>query len=665
MRQLNPILGLILLYIFLFQSQLAVGQDKLIDSLTRKVRTFEKRKDYSEQDTTYIELLCELARSYVYKNRDSTRVIAKKALILSKNTSFKKGLAGANLALGNAEIFDGNYTEGIKYSDKAIRLSESIKADSIYMHGLNVKAMGFFLKKDFPSTYTIYKTAIAKAKEIGFTEMELRMTMNMATTFSLIKDYEQALKFYTISLDITNSYDDPLILAQIESNLGYLYWKTNKFEKGKYYTKKAIKAFQEARFPAWESFGYITLGGIALKEEMISEAIEYYKKAMLTLEKEQDRKREADSYLGLAEAYFKKGNLELSNKYACQATKIAKSINYYEGIIEASKLLFQINKRNGMPQKAIAFLEVAQRLSDSFDLAANSERLKMMVVQNDFDNRQQELELTNYRILNRQKTISIIIVMALVTACIVAALLRKNYLDQKEANRELQKINDTKDKIFSIIGHDLKTPLNTLNELLELLRDKVMLPSEMTTLTPKIQQNIDYSTFTLNNLLFWAQGQMGQISANKKKLYIKPHVDETIFVFSTDSNRKNICITNKVDENASIEFDCEHLRIILRNLINNAIKFTPNHGTIAITSLNKNKTVTIAVCDTGIGINKNKVSQFLDSRTITTTKGTNNEKGTGLGLAICKELASMNKSELIFEPNGETGSCFSIKAPVG
>ncbi|MET1259153.1 ATP-binding protein [Flagellimonas sp. DF-77] len=639
------------------------AQEKLTDSLGNIKADFESRPDFNPSDTTYIKNLYELARAYIYQNKDSVLHMANRALELSDAIGYDKGKAGAQLALASYHLFNGNFDTGFEFADKAYQLSATAGADSIHLTVINLMGLGYYAKKDFPKTYLLYQEGFQKAEAQSNQQMQLAFNMNLATTFSIIKDYEQALTYYDKCLDILKSSDDRLQKAQVESNLGYLYWKKNEFEKGKKYTYAAIPVFQENRFGAWESFACITLGGIAIQEKNFEEALKHYSKAMELLENMSDQKRETDVYLGLAEAYLLNGEVAQAEDYAIKAHSLAKAITYFEGQIQVSDLLYRINRMMDRSEIAIEHLEAAQRLSDSIMVEDNATKLLMLQAQSNFENEQQLAEIENDKVLERQRAITLTSLVLLLALTAIILLIRKNIREQKAANRKLQELNAAKDRVFSIIGHDLKSPIGTLQELLELYNDSSLSDEQIAAVFPRLKANVDHSSFTLNNLLFWAKSQMNGIQPVPVQVPIKSAAFEVCALFNEAISKKRLVMSCTFDPSTRIRMDEEHLNIILRNLISNAIKYSMEGGEIKFGSTTTSQGTEVWIRDEGVGMDQVKIATLFEGNPTDSTPGTAQEKGTGLGLAICDELIRLNGGSLTVESQRGSGSRFRFVIP--
>lgn len=234
-------------------------------------------------------------------------------------------------------------------------------------------------------------------------------------------------------------------------------------------------------------------------------------------------------------------------------------------------------------------------------------------------------------------------------------------------SEELKKLNNTKDKLFSIIAHDLR------NYLQVLLSSSKMLSTEIENLS---QEEIIYlskeSNTTLNNLykllenlLFWSMLQRDMIKHNPKNLNLHFAANKIIENFKPAASDKNISISNLLDEKTFVYADDDMLQRIIQNLITNAIKFTHSGGQVIISSISKNDFIEVSIKDTGIGIEPEIYSKLFNMETLFSTKGTDEEKGTGLGLPLCKEFVERNGGKIRVESEIGKGSKFIFTLPKG
>ena len=237
--------------------------------------------------------------------------------------------------------------------------------------------------------------------------------------------------------------------------------------------------------------------------------------------------------------------------------------------------------------------------------------------------------------------------------------------DLQEQARELLDINETKDKFFSIIAHDLKSPFNAVMGFSDLLAENVK--DKNFEGIEKYVSNIQKSSYLamdlLNNLMDWARSQTGRMAFEPEKLRLLPVVNESVSYWDDAAHAKSITIAKEIPESASVYADKQMLNSILHNLISNAIKFTPRGGKVSIKSDSLHDETKISVTDTGMGIDKQMLADLFNIDKNTGRQGTEGEPSTGLGLYICKEFAERHNGRIWVESREGKGSAFFVSLP--
>lgn len=232
-------------------------------------------------------------------------------------------------------------------------------------------------------------------------------------------------------------------------------------------------------------------------------------------------------------------------------------------------------------------------------------------------------------------------------------------------SKELQNTNNSKDKFFSIIAHDLKGPFNSLLGFSELLSEEIEAGDITNTkkFVSIIHEKLNETYNLLINLLEWAQSQTERIKFTPQKISIYKAVNEITKLFSEQAAKKNIKLEVNISEDFEVFADVNMLNTIFRNLVSNAIKFTKKNGKVTIAAYLKNNTIEINVKDTGLGMAASAIEKLFSIATNESTPGTSGEKGTGLGLILCKEFVEMHKGEIWVESELGNGSVFYFTIP--
>lgn len=234
-------------------------------------------------------------------------------------------------------------------------------------------------------------------------------------------------------------------------------------------------------------------------------------------------------------------------------------------------------------------------------------------------------------------------------------------------NIKLSELNKSKDKFFSIIAHDLRGPLGGLQQIGELLWLNNITTEKREKLTNVLYQNSKNTFNLLDNLLKWANASSGLIVYKPSQLNIHEIVLNNMRLFSSQVKFKNLKLTCNFENDIFVYADYEMIDTVIRNLISNAIKYTHEGGKIEIILVEINKsnyTCTLAVVDSGVGINKEAQLKIFEIESTVSTLGTKDEKGTGLGLKLCKEFLTINKGNIWIESEENKGTSVFISLPI-
>ncbi|MFA5806478.1 MAG: ATP-binding protein [Melioribacteraceae bacterium] len=225
---------------------------------------------------------------------------------------------------------------------------------------------------------------------------------------------------------------------------------------------------------------------------------------------------------------------------------------------------------------------------------------------------------------------------------------------------ELKHLNETKDKFFSIISHDLRTPINGLLGYAEILSNEIdgLEKEEIKEFAGNIAEISKSTNTLLNNILDWSRVQTGRISFQPEIIDLSYSVKRIMNLLNASASNKNISLINSAAAGTHIYADENMLHSILINLTGNAIKFTHNDGTIRIACEELDNYFHLSVSDNGIGISKTNIEKLLDSNIIYSTNGTAKEKGTGLGLLLCKEFVEKHSGKIWIESEEGNGTIF-------
>lgn len=236
----------------------------------------------------------------------------------------------------------------------------------------------------------------------------------------------------------------------------------------------------------------------------------------------------------------------------------------------------------------------------------------------------------------------------------------------KKRTEELQELNATKDRFFSIIAHDLKSPFNYLLGMTELLSENMdtMSPDKLKVFILKLNDSAQSAFDLLENLLVWARTQQKMITMSQKAHNLKDLVNSSVKPLLNLALDKSIDLSIEIDPEDKVFVDEYMISTVIRNLVNNAVKFTRNDGAIRISAEKNEEEVTISVKDSGIGMREEIISKLFKIGENVSTSGTNNETGTGLGLILCQEFVTKNGGRIWTESQEGIGTTFFFTVPI-
>lgn len=276
-----------------------------------------------------------------------------------------------------------------------------------------------------------------------------------------------------------------------------------------------------------------------------------------------------------------------------------------------------------------------------------------------------ERQTTAYINLSKSKNMIIFSgILALIISGLIVLVIRRDFKRQENHEKELKALDENKNKFFSIIGHDLRGGVGRIIAITRMMINPNFLFEKNRDLLPVLNATAKNTQNLLEDLLTWSKSQMNQITFTPEKITIEALINTAVSNSVSASESKNIKISRNLQEDLHVLADREMINTVLRNLLQNAIKFTREGGEIILTAKIKGKYAVISVKDNGIGIPQNFVTKIFKIEEGYSSKGTNNEKGTGLGLILCKDFITKNNGEIWLQSSENKGTTFSFSLPL-
>ncbi len=592
----------------------------------------------------------------------------------------------------------------LKSGEEAARLAESISDYRREAEALNKTGVVYRNLAKYDSALNKYNQALFLSEKIGDSIQVAFSLNNLGGIYRLEGNYEEALRYILEALGIfeRRGHKDGMSFCTI--NIGLIYRRQNSLNKALEYLHYTLKIREEIKDFPGKALALNLIAEVNFELGKIDEALNYF----LIVEKEyaalDDQKGLAATWIGLARVDLLKKDLKNALANATRAYELSKKISYFEGEALSLTRLGEINSELGRTKlaeenfnkadavasnkkeiqiklsvlrakgdfyKKIGDYKGALILEEKYyalrDSILNFESMAL-ISQMDRDFRKMRDD-QKYSVLLAEKTMiekrrNYVIALSLL-ALVLAGLVYNRYRIIKKFNKELSELNSMKDKLFSIIAHDLKNPLHSLFGLTDYLITsyKSLSDDERINLIAKMDTSGKQILRLLENLLYWSRSQIGSVEFSPKMNDLNKMIEETIEVLSETAASKKIEVINNVVKDSFVYCDSDMIKTVLRNLISNGIKFTNCEGRIAIDLIKIEGAWKISVSDNGIGMEEDKTKSLYKIDSISTSRGTEGEQGTGLGLIICKEFIEKHKGTISAESSVGKGSTFSFTLP--
>lgn len=636
--------------------------------------------DRTEEDSSRIDLLLKIADLYRFKYPDSTYKYTVKAQKILTNSPDKLRRARTNLYMAWYHFIRGEYNECLEQARsgmitiEGIQGAEKIRVDLLRAEGAAFGSLGNYDR----SLEAFYETL--RLYELLMDENGVNIALNnIGVIYLKLEQFEKALDIF-LQLEETIDLTNPASVT-IPVNLGFIYFELNDFEQAKEWLYQALNFNGKIDIRAY-GLSYFKLAQIFQLERDFDMAITYFNRSIAYYEELGNELENVQSFNGLATAYLENGDIDNALTYANIALETAERYDALPQKKESLFTLYQIAKQQNDPVQALAYHEAFKVISDSLQNAVISDEVGRLAAEYDFQKREQELvaakeqsELLSEAKITQQRFYLIGAITIIIFAGLAIFGIQRNYRQKKESNLLLSKKNDeirdqaeklrqsnmVKDRIFSMIAHDLRGPLSSLYGVISLIEMNKASKEDLDEMMPMVTKRFMYTSTLLNNLLQWAQSQMDGYRVVPDGFDMTALLEEKRQLLQTKIDEKKISLNLPTQEHF-VYADSNMIDLVVQNLISNAIKFCHVHDTITISIHSENEMAHIKVTDTGIGIKEEKLA-YIFSDQFYTTLGTMNERGTGLGLMLCKEFVEKNGGTIWVNSVEGEGSTFTFTLP--
>lgn len=605
----------------------------------------------SEQDSLKMLSVLYRAQSIRLNNPDSAIYYCKQTLAsLKPKNNYLNGFAYYTLAYSN--WVKANYKLSAEYGYRSLKFMET-------------------------TTYDYEKSLIL---------------LELCRTFLDLHNAEEGRKYLNMVYNIAILHpEEPKILGNYYRELSFYYAELNQNDSAVYASDKGIEIYDLLKDTLNTSVLYGRKARVLLSENKFEEALQLSRKALIMDSLVNNRRGYGISNYQVASALVGLKKYDKAIQYLKKAIQVSYELNNWQALFRAHDKLSEVYLAKKDPYRALEHTKLATQFKDSLFNATSSgqiEEMKILYETEQKDNTIALLEKEN-SIKQQQSNNQRIIVFSLVIIIILLWALLFLQMNAKRAHRKaneelssknksieqqkeememqaekLHDLNQLKSKLFSVISHDLRGPINNLQSLLDLFSKNLLTQEEFIKHSDKLKANVNVTQRTLENLLNWSMSQMEGIRTRPTIIDIKGTVDEAARLLHDIANRKEVSIKNNIEDAKLVYADPDQVQVILRNLIHNGIKFSKSNSTVYVSAEIVDRDCRITIKDEGIGMTESEIERLELTKDHFTKIGTLQEKGTGLGFLLCREFVQHNGGQIFVKSKVGAGTEITFTLPL-
>jgi signal transduction histidine kinase len=585
-----------------------------------------------------------------------------------------------NDSLRIGRLIDYVYDNSARQPDAALQSIQNLMREARALRLYQVDLLGakhtawiYFRKSDYPQSLDRFTALIPQARRLGMHQTEVEAIKQMSIIYLRTDNIERSLRYLEIADSLAESYKLIRMRADLRSELGIRYAELGRYDAAIAYYQQAITLAQAANQNDQLLSARVNMA-IALKNlKRFDEALQIYKESLADLHPT-EKLEEAIIHDNIANLWFEAGQSDSALKYVQLSLKTTEKIYINTNDIrqDLQSLLVKIYEAKGDYRNALAAQKALAVLKDSIFNEQSAMQLEEAGARFESQLKDSKIESQDLQIRSR-KRLNILLGVGVLLLLIIGIVFRVNQRKVQRLNRqitlqkqELERVNGMKDRLFSTISHDLRTPLSSLYSFSRLLSEGNMDPVKLPRYTAQLQGQLNATLGMMDNLLQWSRTQIKGFHPVIVDLDLAQAADEVFEFIGHEARQKGVRLIQDVTPATIARADRQMLLLILRNLVHNALKYTVRDGQIRLSVRKGGTFAALIISDTGVGIPSYEVAAFNnhDSEPIVSRPGTSGEKGTGLGLTLCQSLATAMGTELRLESEQGKGTAFSLRLSV-
>ncbi|RKD87689.1 tetratricopeptide repeat-containing sensor histidine kinase [Mangrovibacterium diazotrophicum] len=540
-----------------------------------------------------------------------------------------------------------------------ICLAEKDSVEIAYVY--NNLGDAFYTIGNVPLAFEYAEKSMSIFERLGNARGIAYSYINLGALNRIDGKYNAALDYFRKAISLRETFDDSVGIASANLEVARTLYLMGKTDEAMQYFQQSLQKHTQIDNKNYMAYSMQGIGDVYLQKNELDSAMVYFEEAMKLTRDRRNFSGEIDSQLGLAKVMAAKGKLEEGEHLLDDAFINAQRSNIAPDILKVYKARGEYYHQSEDYKKAAENYQSYIQAYDSLFLALQFQTLSEM---KDRFHIKEELNTVTQDLKSKRK-VQIYAVLIIILLIIFSFILMLRNRIIARLSTELAHSNQAKDKIFSIVSHDLVSPFNVLIGTSELLMEDL---DEGDLENAKNNGRLIHSTSEeayrlISNLLTWARSQRRTINLVKEKFDMTNLALDVVSMFENHSELKEIEIQLSAPGGVLVTADKNLVQIVLVNLVNNALKFTHRGGKINLSVAEEKGKVKVSVRDNGTGMPPDRLAHLFDHRSVESTPGTGNEQGTGLGLLLCKEFVEMHGGEIYADSMEGEGSTFIFTVP--